>query len=68
MTGQQWRTYALLLHLIAAAVGARWALDHLPDPWRHPAAIFLATWMLLGLIIPVTRDRASGRHRVEEQP
>lgn len=68
MTGQQWRTYALLLHLIAAAVGARWALDHLPGPWRYPAAIFLASWMLLGLIVPVTSDRVTARHRREEPP
>lgn len=66
MTSQQWRTYALLLHLIAAAVAARWTLDNLPDPWRYPAAIFLTSWMVLGLIVPVTTDRTAGRHRSEE--
>lgn len=66
MTGQRWRTYALLLHLFATAAATRWVLDHLPDPWRYPAAVVLASWALLGLIIPVTTDRTVGRHRTEE--
>lgn len=66
MTGQQWRTYALLLHLIATGVAVGWLLGHLDDPWRYPAVVFLLGWALLGLIVPVTSDRTVGRHRTEE--
>lgn len=66
MTGQSWRTYALLLHLIAAGAAASWLLDHLDEWWRYPAVVFLLGWALVGLIIPVTPDRTVGRHRTEE--
>lgn len=66
MTGQSWRTYALLLHLYATYTAVTWFLDHLAAPWGSIAAIFLLGWALVGLIVPVISDRTVGRHRSEE--
>lgn len=65
MTGQRWRTYALLLHLYAIYSAATWLIDQLSNPWGYIATIFLLGWALIGLIVPVTADRAA-KHRLDE--
>ncbi|MDX3661307.1 hypothetical protein PV646_28715 [Streptomyces sp. ID05-26A] len=66
MTGQQWRTYALLLHLVATGAAVAWLFERLGEPWRYTVTVFLLGWALLGLIVPVSTDRTVGRHRIEE--
>jgi hypothetical protein len=65
MTGQQWRTYALLLHLIATYKVVDWLLDNFDEPWGFITSMFVAASCLVGLIVPVSRDRAA-KHRREE--
>jgi hypothetical protein len=66
MTGQRWRTYALLLQIFATYTAIDWLLDHTSEPWGFVTTVFLLGFSLLGLIVPVTTDRTVGRHRIEE--
>lgn len=66
MTGQRWRTYALLLQLYATYAAIDWLLDHFDEPWGFVTTVFLLGFSLLGLIVPVTPDRVTARHRREE--
>lgn len=65
MTGQQWRTYALLLQLYVTYRAVNWLLDNLSDSWGYVTSVFVLVWSLVGLIVPVTRDREA-KHRVVE--
>lgn len=68
MTGQQWRTYALLLQFFATYTAIDWLLDRFDEPWGFVTTVFVLGFSLVGLIVPVTSDRTVGRHRTEEQP
>ena len=65
MTGQRWRTYALLLHFYATFNAATWLIDRLGNPWGYVGATFMLGICLVGLIVPVTQDPAA-RHRRDE--
>lgn len=65
MSGQQWRFYALMLQLFAAYKAATWLLDHLGNPWGYIGTVFVAGWSLVGLIVPVTQERAVRYRRGE---
>lgn len=67
MTAQRWRTYALLLHLFATYTVVSWLLDHVDGPWGVVAAAFVLAWALIGLIVPVTQDRAAKHRRNEAE-
>jgi hypothetical protein len=65
MTGQRWRTYALLLHFYATYKAVTWLVDRYDNPAGYIAAAFVAATCLVGLIVPVTQDRVA-RHRRDE--
>lgn len=65
MTGQRWRTYALLLHFFATYKAITWIIDRFDNAWGFVSTVFLLGICLLGLIVPVTRDRVP-RHRRDE--
>lgn len=65
MTGQRWRTYALLLHLYITYKLVTWLLDHLGNPWGYVSTVFVVGWSLVGLIVPVTQERAVRYRRGE---
>jgi hypothetical protein len=68
MTGQRWRTYALLLHFVATYKAATWVLDFYGNPLGYIIVVFLAGTCLVGLIVPVAPDPPGPRHRREEHP
>lgn len=66
MTGQRWRTYALILQIYVLMQAMSKCLDYLGPTWGVIAATCLIPLALLGLAIPITPDRTVGRHRTEE--
>ncbi len=66
MTGQRWRTYALLLHFIVTYKVATALIDRLGSPWGYVGTALLLSTCLVGMVVPAISDRTTGRHRVEE--
>lgn len=65
MSGQRWRTYALLLHFYATYRASTWCIGYYGNPWGYVATMFLVGTCLVGLIVPVVEERAA-RHRAVE--
>lgn len=66
MTASRWRTYALILQVYASFQAIPTILDLLGRTWGVIAATCLIPITLIGFLVPVTSDRTTGRHRVEE--